>query len=705
MRAIRLGGPEAQRDREGAAQGRAQDRQHAVGGVARPRRDRVEGRRRRRARSTTSRKALDDQQGPHRVAARARRGVSPRRPQEGSARRLRGRAARTWTRTIRTARRRRAARVAAARCRRVRRRRRGAARHACARQRHRTRRSTPSSARSTSRRSGSSSRSSCSRRPSSSTRRIPRSTTRSRCSRCVRARRRRRSSASIKRRRSMPNYIDARFNKASVLLDAGDYARAKTELTAIVEKRPDDYAAQVALGVAQRGLKEFDEAKKTWERVIKDAPKQQHARAPMRCGTSRLSSSTSSRTPPAARRIWSDICKKLRRATPSVRTPRTSARRSNASEVSRPQLGARAHARRWRCACSSHPHSHSRRGKADKGGRCRSADNDGRQDRQVGAKRRRRPARRRKVKNFDFNGLDLNGRMRTPQLLYFLERANEELERASLEKRSFIPHMVRSVEEEQPVSMSEDGRTPHGADLARRGDGRRRAREAGEDHDRPRAASRRSSCPTSGCRTEFAIVRPGNRGLPADARRAACAARSASMASENDVADFVARGDGEVVGGFHATPISGTRLGRHRSRRVSGDYKLFFQFVPVEDAQPFFTPQVIAAGAGGYADRDARPRRASSSRSSAIRATRCSAPTRSMKGAEALFRGAAFSAASPRARLRRVVDHEAGRRVASLARLLGRCSTQRCSSRPTSSTPATIRSCGPARATSPATIS
>jgi tetratricopeptide (TPR) repeat protein len=75
------------------------------------------------------------------------------------------------------------------------------------------------------------------------------------------------------------NYIDARFNKAMVLLDAGDYARAKTELVVVVEKRPDDFAGQVALGVAHRGLKELKEAKKVYELVIKEAPKRSSSRA------------------------------------------------------------------------------------------------------------------------------------------------------------------------------------------------------------------------------------------------------------------------------------------------------------------------------------------------------------------------------------------------------------------------------------------
>src|SRR5690606_11118641 len=38
---------------------------------------------------------------------------------------------------------------------------------------------------------------------------------------------------------------------------------------------------------------------------------------------------------------------------------------------------------------------------------------------------------------FDFTGMNLSGSERKPQLLYFLDRAQEELKRASLERRSF----------------------------------------------------------------------------------------------------------------------------------------------------------------------------------------------------------------------------------------------------------------------------
>ena len=89
------------------------------------------------------------------------------------------------------------------------------------------------------------------------------------------------------------------------------------------------------------------------------------------------------------------------------------------------------------------------RGKQSPGSPAPTAPADSKpKDKDNTAKEKTTGAGKEKVKNFDFNALDLNGRMRTPQLLYFLERANEELERASLEKRSFIPHMVRSVEEE-----------------------------------------------------------------------------------------------------------------------------------------------------------------------------------------------------------------------------------------------------------------
>ncbi len=76
-----------------------------------------------------------------------------------------------------------------------------------------------------------------------------------------------------------PAYVDARFNKAAVLLDAGDYQRAKQELAIIVDASDDDLAARVAMGVAQRGLKDLPGAKKTWEAVVEDAPRRSFARA------------------------------------------------------------------------------------------------------------------------------------------------------------------------------------------------------------------------------------------------------------------------------------------------------------------------------------------------------------------------------------------------------------------------------------------
>ena len=89
-----------------------------------------------------------------------------------------------------------------------------------------------------------------------------------------------------------PEYSDARFNKAGVLLDAGDYTRAKTELELVVSQREkalqaagdtgggdvgDLLDAKVALGVAYRGLGEYDRAAVEWKRVLESAPRQPDA--------------------------------------------------------------------------------------------------------------------------------------------------------------------------------------------------------------------------------------------------------------------------------------------------------------------------------------------------------------------------------------------------------------------------------------------
>ena len=105
--------------------------------------------------------------------------------------------------------------------------------------------------------------------------------------------------------------------------------------------------------------------------------------------------------------------------------------------------------------------------------------------------------------------------------------------------------------------------------------------------------------PKLGLPDNFAIVRPGNRGylltLGEHMRGTLCI-----DGEQKDVAEFVRRGgEGDGPGGFRATPISGKDWGVI-DLDESGDYKLFFQFVPLDEAPQFFTRPVMFAGLGGY---------------------------------------------------------------------------------------------------------
>ncbi|HWM88269.1 MAG TPA: tetratricopeptide repeat protein [Kofleriaceae bacterium] len=76
-----------------------------------------------------------------------------------------------------------------------------------------------------------------------------------------------------------PDFVDARYNVASVLIDAGDYGRAAAELQAVVDRRPADLGAKVALGVAHRGLGDHKKARALWDDVVKAAPPRSGVRA------------------------------------------------------------------------------------------------------------------------------------------------------------------------------------------------------------------------------------------------------------------------------------------------------------------------------------------------------------------------------------------------------------------------------------------
>ncbi len=112
--------------------------------------------------------------------------------------------------------------------------------------------------------------------------------------------------------------------------------------------------------------------------------------------------------------------------------------------------------------------------------------------------------------------------------------------------------------------------------------------------------------PDLGLPPEFAILRPGKRGyvltLGEHMGGTICL-----DGKERDVAEFVRQQDDEGKndggskrrGELRATPISGRDWGVIHLDET-GDHKLFFQFVPVDEPQQFFTAGVMAAGILGF---------------------------------------------------------------------------------------------------------
>jgi hypothetical protein len=51
-----------------------------------------------------------------------------------------------------------------------------------------------------------------------------------------------------------------------------------------------------------------------------------------------------------------------------------------------------------------------------------------------------------KVKTYNFSSLDIEGKLKTPQLLYFLNRMQSEFDATTPARRSFLPELKRSTD-------------------------------------------------------------------------------------------------------------------------------------------------------------------------------------------------------------------------------------------------------------------
>lgn len=70
---------------------------------------------------------------------------------------------------------------------------------------------------------------------------------------------------------------DVRAQLAELALDVGDYAGAIAELEILHKHRPNDVAVQIGMGVAYKGLGQFDKAQDTYSAVLEKDPAQTDA--------------------------------------------------------------------------------------------------------------------------------------------------------------------------------------------------------------------------------------------------------------------------------------------------------------------------------------------------------------------------------------------------------------------------------------------
>lgn len=270
-----------------------------------------------------------------------------------------------------------------------------------------------------------------------------------------------------------PSFRDARFNKAAVLLDAGDYAQAKSELTAALKGQEDgaDLDALVALGVAERGLGEYPRASATWERVLRVAPQNADAlynlavlnmdftkdEGKARDYLSRYRSAASDEHPryKEAQSRMDQLGPSPQAAAPPPVAPQPKAPppkaggKPKAKPRRRRRLARRA-ARLVFLAATLLGGSVAVAAPAKKA----PAKPAPAQAKPTEVTVERTPPAGaaaatggKKEKTFDFTAMGIEGRVLAPQLMYLLGRIKVELERGDLEGRSFVPELVRSVDE------------------------------------------------------------------------------------------------------------------------------------------------------------------------------------------------------------------------------------------------------------------